>query len=88
MAGVMTTKSDYGTPEVVETSKEELLQVYMSGEVLYICKAALGSALGASVWQVQRIITADPLNIRYANGSSGYTVAATDLATVAGYSYS
>ena len=72
----------------VEPEINEAIVVYESGDDLYVCKAPIGSALASEVWQVRHIDTSSGVVVKYADGDDFYDNAATNLAMVAGYSYS
>lgn len=68
------------------SSVEYISQFYSDTTYTYICKAVPGTALSASSWQVKRLDSTG--SKRYASGSILFNKAATDLATVQGYTYS
>lgn len=64
------------------------LIVYESGDILYVCKAGIGTAAAAAAWQIMKINTASGVVITWCDSDQLYDNTATDLATVAGHSYS
>lgn len=79
------TQAISGTVTAIDENKAQV--VYEDGTDLYICKANMGSALGAAVWQIKCIDTADPITTTWCDGDANYDNTATDLATVKGHSY-
>jgi hypothetical protein len=75
-----------GTVGVSEDNKAVV--VYEDGAILYLCKAAIGTALNAASWQIRKINTASGIVIQFCDGDASYNNTATDLATVQGHSYS
>ena len=64
------------------------LQPYQDDSYTYLCFSAPGIALSASSWRVTRYDFSGYIPVvRYANGTYFFDKAATDLATVQGYSY-
>ena len=78
----MVTRSDHGLDK-----PNQALKVYVSGTTIYVCKGEIGSALTSAVWQIQRFETTD-ITRKWADGDDLADNTATDLATVAGHSYS
>lgn len=74
-----------GSVSVSEDNKAQV--VYEDGTVLYICKAAIGSALASSVWQIQKVETADPITTQWCDSNSNYDNVATNLVVVKGLTY-
>lgn len=62
--------------------------VYISGTMLYVCKADIGTPLASALWQVMRVDTSSGAVIKWAGGNALYDNVATDLSTVAAFSYS
>jgi len=78
-----------GADEIFTVSEPLKAQVvYEDGDVLYICRAPIGSNLSDAVWQIKKVNTADPITTTWADGNSDFDNTATDLATVRGHSYS
>jgi hypothetical protein len=75
-----------GTVTAIDSN--QALVLYESGTMLYVCKAAIGTALNAASWQIKRVDTSSGVVIKWAGGNDSYDNLATDLATVAGQSYS
>jgi len=69
-------------------AKEMALIVYESGAILYVCKAAIGTALAAPLWSIKKVDTTSGVKIEWADGDSNYDNLATDLGTVAALAYS
>ena len=69
-----------GTIGVSEDNKD--LIVYEDGDILYVCRGAIGSIKSDAVWQIKKV---DGMNITWAHGNANYDNQATDLATVEGY---
>jgi hypothetical protein len=70
-----------------QQKEDYAIVVYESGTMLYACKAPIGAALASASWQIKRIDTSSGVVIKWAQGDSNYNNAATDLATVSGYTY-
>jgi hypothetical protein len=68
--------------------ENQAITIYESGTMIYVCKAGIGASLSASEWQIKRVDTSSGVIIKWANGNDLYNNTATDLATVAGHSYS
>lgn len=64
--------------------ENKAVKIYESGTDLYICKAAAVSALNAAVWQICKF---DTTNLQMKWAGTAYNNLATNLATVAGLSY-
>jgi hypothetical protein len=64
--------------------------VYESGDILYVCKATIGSALGDAVWQIKKVDTSsdDVVIITWCDGDDYFDNLATNLEVVAALSYS
>jgi len=75
-----------GTVSVSENNKA--LVVYESGDVLYVCKAVMGSTLGDSVWQIKKVDTTIGVIVQWCDGNANYDNVATNLGVVAALSYS
>lgn len=80
---MVATQSDYGLDR-----PNEALKVYISGTTIYVCKAAIGSALSSPVWQIHKFLMPDDITGQWCDTDDLYDNTATDLATVAGHSYS
>lgn len=65
----------------------EALVLYESGNILYVCKAQMGSLKDSPVWQIRKIDTSVGVIIQWCDSDSKYDNVATDLATVAGLTY-
>lgn len=63
--------------------------IFTSGAITYVAQALPGTAASTSLWRVKKInSTTSPNVINWANGNANFINAATDLATVAAYTYS
>lgn len=71
---------------VVEDNQAQV--IYESGDVLYVCKAVIGTALSAPCWQIKKINAASGVVIEWADGNATYDNKATDLETVSHLDYS
>jgi len=69
----------------IPTEDNKALAIYQSSNILYMCKASIGSARNSAVWQIRKI---DGMDITWADGNDNYDNLATDLPTVAGFPYS
>jgi hypothetical protein len=63
-------------------------KIYKDGSVKYICKASIGTALSAAAWQIQKIDTADGLDMQWCDGNRKFDNMATNLSTVQLHTYS
>jgi hypothetical protein len=61
------------------TEDNKALVIYEDGDILYICKAAIGAARNDPVWQIKKF---DGSAITWAGGNDHYDSLATDLVTV------
>lgn len=62
--------------------------VYEDGDVLYICKADIGSGLGDAVWQIQRFDSGSaPMQTLWCDGNANFDNRATNLGIVQGHTY-
>lgn len=77
--------NDAAAPVPVSSSPNMAQIVYEDGDILYVCKATIGSVSTDAVWQIKKI---DGMNITWCNGSDSYGNAATSLAVVRALSYS
>ena len=75
-----------GITTLPEGNKE--IVIYESGNYIYVCSAALGTAVSTASWQIIRFDTTNVLVSRFADRNDSYDNLATDLATVAPLSYS
>lgn len=76
-------------PVPVSSSSPMASAIYEDGDIMYICKAPLGSELSAAVWQIQRFDSgSSPMQTLWCDGDALFNNTATDLATVQGHSYS
>lgn len=62
--------------------------VYEDGNVLYICKAVIGTSVSAASWQIKKVDATSGVAITWCDGDASYNNTATNLATVQGHSYS
>ena len=87
VTGPLTDTQLRATP--ISTYQESFAQaVYEDGEVLYICKADVGSDLSDPVWQIQRFDSGSvPMQTLWCDGNSNYDNTATNLGVVQGHSY-
>jgi hypothetical protein len=74
-------------PSIFPESAPMGMVLYEDGSDLYLCKAALGSSLSSSVWQIIKIATATGVIKQWCDGDALYNNTATDLATVKGHTY-
>ena len=80
--------NDDSEPVPVSSGLPLATAIYEDGDSLYICKAAIGSALDAEVWQIQLLDSgAVPNQLLWCDGNSNFDNTATDLATVRSHSY-
>ena len=68
--------------------QSEALAVYTSGAVTYVCRAAVGTPLAKSQWQIMKIDEATGIMITWADGDDLYDNSCESLATVEGLTYS
>lgn len=62
--------------------------VYEDGDVLYICKADIGSGLDDAVWQIQRFDSGSaPMQTLWCDGNANFDNRATNLGIVQGHTY-
>jgi hypothetical protein len=80
-----TTQVVSGTVGISEDNKA--LIVYEDGDVMYVCKAAIGSALSSAVWQISKVDTTSGVVIQWCDSNANFDNTATDLATVQGHTY-
>lgn len=73
---------------VVVTEDNKAVVLYENGDVLYVCKAAIGSSLSSAVWQIKKVDASSGVVVTWCGGNANYDNSATDLTTVAAYSYS
>jgi hypothetical protein len=72
----------------VTTSPSNLATaIYEDGDVMYVCKAAIGSALNSAVWQISKVDTTSGVVIQWCDSNANFDNTATDLATVQGHTY-
>ena len=67
------------------TSDNQAQIVYEDGDILYVCKALIGSVKTDPVWRIKKV---DGMDIEWCDGNALYDNVATDLATVADLDYS
>lgn len=67
--------------------EEKALVVYETGMIMYICKAAIGTALDDALWQIKKVDMTTGVIITWADSDSKYDNLATDLATVEAPTY-
>ena len=66
---------------------QPVLALYQDGATKYICRAAPGTSLSSSLFQVMKY-NGSTGRVQFAGGSKAYVNPATDLATVKALSYS
>jgi len=66
-------------------ANNEAQVVYESGDILYVCKAALGSIKTNAVWQIKKV---NVMDITWCDGNDNYDNVATSLAVVELLSFS
>jgi hypothetical protein len=59
--------------------------VYESGDILYVCKAPIGSSKSGATWQIKKV---DGMDITWCDGDDEYDNVATSLAVVEALSFS
>jgi hypothetical protein len=74
--------------QVAVYEETKAVVVYESGTNLYVCKAVIGAALGDASWQIKKVDTSSGAVITWCDGNANYDNTATNLAIVAGHSYS
>ena len=80
--GANVTVNQYGSPD------QPVGKIYEDGDITYICRAVIGSALSDAVWQIMKVDESSGLRITWTDGNRNYDNTATDLGTVQGHSYS
>ena len=78
---------DDGVQTVKQNILNEALILYESGTTLYVCKAAIGSALSSAVWQIKKVDTSSGVVIQWCDSNSNYDNSCESLAVVQGYTY-
>lgn len=58
------------------------LVIYEDGDIIYVCRATIGSAKNSAAWQIKKV---DSTGVAWAHDNANYDNQATDLATVQGY---
>lgn len=72
--------------DVVAVSEDNKAQVvYEDGDILYVCKAVIGSIKTSPVWQIKKV---DGMDIEWCDGDALYNNVATSLEVVELLSYS
>jgi mannitol-specific phosphotransferase system IIBC component len=64
-----------------------IIDMTTTADVIYICKAAMGSSAANAVWQIKKInLAGGNAIVTWANGNSKYDNVANDRATTVTYS--
>jgi len=67
---------------------ETAMAIYEDDDIMYICKANIGTPLDDPKWQIKMFDSGStPNQILWCDGDSLFDNTATDLATVKGHSY-
>jgi hypothetical protein len=73
------------TTQVQQSLSNQAQVVYEDGDILYVCKAVIGSVKTSPVWQIKKV---DGMDITWCDGDDLFNNVATSLAVVELLSYS
>ena len=62
--------------------------LYQDGDLIYVCKAVIGSVLTAAVWQIRRLDVSSGVVMKWCDGNDNFDNVATSLSVVAALNFS